>query len=295
MECFAADDIFCNYVSEAARIVEEGIATPAQVDAIVHAAIGGGGPFNVMDRTKGSLLTYKCQLLMQHAPTGTAWFAPPAILAKQGDTLWHDRDHPDDGRHTDALAKVVLDRILAVLLARTYFVVEQKIATETDTNCRPEVKNALNKRTLREIDEAIREFVDDDGVKGIVLTSTDGSLAGADITELAALSDPSECEMTCLQAHPIFERIRCASHATRGHSREQQRTGTLFALLDDTTRRYGYLGRSASVGCGPVPHRPRRDGHGAALAPRQYLRREGNGVACRSRCDRSRAHSGAHL
>ena len=29
--CFAADDIFCNYISEAVRIVEEGIANPAQV------------------------------------------------------------------------------------------------------------------------------------------------------------------------------------------------------------------------------------------------------------------------
>jgi 3-hydroxyacyl-CoA dehydrogenase len=85
VECFAADDIFCNYISEAARLVEEGVASPAQVDAIVHAAIGGGGPFNVMDLTKGNLLTKKCQLLMQHATTGTSWFAPPAILEKQGD------------------------------------------------------------------------------------------------------------------------------------------------------------------------------------------------------------------
>ena len=37
--CFAADDIFCNYISEAARIVEEGLATPAQVDQIVDDAI----------------------------------------------------------------------------------------------------------------------------------------------------------------------------------------------------------------------------------------------------------------
>ncbi|MFO0562575.1 MAG: 3-hydroxyacyl-CoA dehydrogenase/enoyl-CoA hydratase family protein [Polyangiales bacterium] len=280
VECFAADDIFCNYISEAARIVEEGVATPAQVDAIVHAAIGGGGPFNVMDLTKGNLLTHKCQLLMQHAATGTAWFAPPAILTKQGDAPWHDRNNPGDGKHTDALAKTVLDRILAVLLARTYFVVEQKIATETDTNWltrmalgfnkgllevgaelgadrvrellvryaeahpgfvvpklvsertlpafkafvkseklgdvgvvrvfRPEVKNALSKQTLREIDAAVGEFIADDSVKGIVLTSTDGALAGADIGELASLPNASECEKTCLDSHPIFERISSA-------------------------------------------------------------------------------------
>jgi enoyl-CoA hydratase/3-hydroxyacyl-CoA dehydrogenase len=277
VECFAADDIFCNYISEAARIVEEGLATPAQVDAIVHNAIGGGGPFNVMDLTKGNLLTHKCQLLMQHAATGTGWFAPPAILKTQGDKPWHDRNNPGDSKHDAPLAKTVLDRILAVLLSRTYFVVEQKIATETDTNWlsrmalgfnkgllevgaelgadrvrellvryaethpgfvvpkmvaerrlpdfranvkverlgdvgvvrvfRPEVKNALSKSTLREIDSAVAELSVDAGVKGIVLTSQDGSFAGADIGELAALPTAEACEKTCLDSHPIFERI----------------------------------------------------------------------------------------
>lgn len=277
VECFAADDIFCNYVSEAARIVEEGLATPAQVDAIVNAAIGGGGPFNVMDLTKGNLLTVKCQLLMQKAKTGTPWFAPPAILTKQGDTPWHDRHAPGDPKHDAALAGKVMDRILAVLLARTYYVVENEIATAIETNwltrmalgftkgilevgeelgaarvrelcvryaehhegfvvpkmvasenlppfrrnvkveiegdlatvCvfRPEVKNALSRTTLAEIDAAVRALSADPAIKGIVLTSQDGALAGADIGELAALPSPADCERTCVESHPIFERI----------------------------------------------------------------------------------------
>jgi enoyl-CoA hydratase/3-hydroxyacyl-CoA dehydrogenase len=281
VECFAADDIFCNYISEAARIVEEGIATPAQVDAIVNAQIGGGGPFNVMDLTKGNLLTHKCQLLMQHAKTGTAWFAPPAILQRQGATPWIDRENPETVSYDAALAKTVTDRILAVLLARTYFVVEQNIATATDTNwltrmalgftkgllevgeelgpervrelcrryaeknpgfvvpamieraelpafCRdikvelegelatvrifrPEVKNALSRRTLAELDRTIHELIATRRVAGIVLTSQDGALAGADIGELAALPNEAECERTCLDSHPIFARIAHAS------------------------------------------------------------------------------------
>jgi enoyl-CoA hydratase/3-hydroxyacyl-CoA dehydrogenase len=277
VECFAADDIFCNYVSEAARIAEEGLATPAQVDAIVNAAIGGGGPFNVMDLTKGNLLTHKCQLLMQKAKTGTPWFTPPAILQKQGDKPWHDRERPGDATHDAALAAMVKDRILAVLFARTYFVVEQGIATALDTNWltrmalgfskgileladdlgparvrelvvrhaeqhpgfvvpkmiadqalpklrrdvklerggdlavvrifRPEVKNALSRRTLAEIDAAIGELQENAAVKGIVLTSQDGALAGADIGELAALPTPADCERTCLDSHPIFARV----------------------------------------------------------------------------------------
>jgi len=277
VECFAADDVFCNYIAEAARIVEEGVATPAQVDAIVDRAIGGGGPFNVMDLTKGNLLVHKCQVLMQKAPTGTPWLAPPAILEKQGNKPWHDRKAPGDPSHDDALATRVLDRILAVLFARTYFVVDEKVCEPTDTNwlmqmalgfrkgtldlaaeaggarvkdlCeryakehpgfvvprsiasgelpafrryvkveregnvgvvrvfRPEVKNALSKATLGEIDAAFAELEANPAVRGIVLTSYDGSLAGADITELAALQSPEACERTCLDSHPIFARI----------------------------------------------------------------------------------------
>ena len=280
VECFAADDVFCNYISEAARIVERGIATPAQVDAIVHDAIGGGGPFNVMDLTRGNLLVHKCQLLMQKAKTGSDWFAPPAILEKQGNTPWHDRKAPGDARYDDALRDKVLDRVLAVIFGRTYFLLEHEVSAPTETNwlmrmalgfrkgtmelaeelggakvrevCerygaenpgffvpkaihegklpafrrnvlverdgsigvvkvfRPEVKNALSKETLGEIDGAIAELVADKAIQGIVLTSADGSFAGADIQELAVLPDADACRATCLASHPIFDRIaRC--------------------------------------------------------------------------------------
>jgi len=132
--CFAADDIFCNYISEAVRIVDEGIATPAQVDRIVNDAIGGGGPFAVMDLTRGNLLTVHCQELMRLAPTGSEWFRAPARLAAHGNTLWHDPKKPGDPSATDATARVVMDRILAVLLARTYFVIDQGICTASDLN-----------------------------------------------------------------------------------------------------------------------------------------------------------------
>ncbi len=132
--CFAADDIFCNYISEAARIVEEGVASPAQVDRIVNDHIGGGGPFNVMDLTRGNMLTVHCQELMRDAPTGSAWFAAPAILTRQGSALWHDPARPADSAYAPALASQVMDRILAVLLARTYFVVDQHICDPSDLN-----------------------------------------------------------------------------------------------------------------------------------------------------------------
>jgi enoyl-CoA hydratase/3-hydroxyacyl-CoA dehydrogenase len=278
--CFAADDIFCNYISEAARLAAEGVATPAQVDAIVHGAIGGGGPFNVMDLTRGNLLTVHCQELMRDADTGSPWFEPPSILTEQGDRPWHDRKDPTwpgDPRHTPQLAKTVLDRILAVLLARTYFVADNDICALTELNwltrmalgfnkglleiavdlgaetvrdiCRryaeknpgfeiptsiaearladfrvavkverdgdvgvvsvfrPEARGALSQLTIAEIDAAFAELEADTEIRGIVLTSHDGALAGADVFGIAALETPEECRQICLSAHPVLARI----------------------------------------------------------------------------------------
>ena len=130
--CFAADDVFCNYICEAVRIADEGIATPAQVDKIVNDAIGGGGPFMVMDLTKGNLLVAHCQELMRDAPTGSSWFAPPASLVKQANERWRKPKAEGDVSYDAALRDKVMDRILAVLLGRSYWVVENKVCEASD-------------------------------------------------------------------------------------------------------------------------------------------------------------------
>jgi enoyl-CoA hydratase/3-hydroxyacyl-CoA dehydrogenase len=280
VSCFAADDIFVNYCAEAARIFTEGKGTPAQVDKIVNSAIGGGGPFNVMDLTKGNLLNVHCMELMKEAPTGSDWFTPPPIFTKQANTPWHDHKNPGDPTHDEGLKREVLDRILAVLLARTYFVVDNDICDPTELNwltrtalgfrkglldlaadlgadrvhalCtayaakypgfevpasiankklidfkgnvkverdgdiavvtifRPEVKNALDERTMNELTAAFEGVAADTAVRGVVLTSADGSLAGADIMELAALKTPEEARDKCLNGHRRMDRMFAA-------------------------------------------------------------------------------------
>jgi enoyl-CoA hydratase/carnithine racemase len=275
--CFAADDIFCCYCAEAARIFADGTATPAQVDRIVDSAVGGGGPFNVMDLTRGNLLNVHCLDLMKDAPTGSSWFTPPPSFTTQANTPWHDRKNPGDPTHDEALAKRVLDRMLAVMLGRTYFVVDNGICDPTELNwltrtalgfrkglldlaadlgaervyelCttyatenpgfevpksiaekklidfrgnmkvdrdgdiavvtlfRPEVMNALDDRTITELDEAFAELEADAGIHGVVLTSFDGAIAGADIMELAALKTPEEAMKKCSNGHAVLERI----------------------------------------------------------------------------------------
>ena len=125
--CFAADDVFCNYISEAARIVEEGIATPRQVDQVVDQALGGGGPFNVMDLTRGNLLTVHCQELMYEIDHND-WFKAPEILTTQGNQAWFSKHHQQAHTPLDAqTAKIVLDRILAVLFARNFYLLDHEI------------------------------------------------------------------------------------------------------------------------------------------------------------------------
>ena len=282
VECFAADDIFCNYCSEAARIAEEGLATPAQVDAIVHGAIGGGGPFNVLDLTRGNLLTAHCQHLMEASElVGSPWFAPPAILTERGNAAWHDRKNPGDPTHDEALGQAVLDRILAVLIGRTVHVVETGVCTATETNwmtrtalgftngilevahtlgvtrvqelCstyaeanpgfpipksiqqgklpplsanltltrdgelavlsifRPEAKNALNRATMLELDCKLAGLAADDSVKGIVLTGWGGSLAGADVTELAGLESFDDGRDIALRGQAVLNRLSASA------------------------------------------------------------------------------------
>jgi enoyl-CoA hydratase/3-hydroxyacyl-CoA dehydrogenase len=279
--CFAADDIFCNYCAEAARIHVEGVASVWQVDKIVNDAIGGGGPFNVMDLTRGNLLNVKCLKLMEEAPTGSAWFAPPEVFSTQANTPWLDHRNPGDPSYTPELGRKVLDRILAVLLGRTFFVVDHGVCDPADLNwltrnalgfsqglldlaaelgpdrvheiCtryakdnpgftvpqsigdrlpvdfkrnvqvardghlatvtvkRPEVLNALNDQTMNELKAAFDELEADDSVAGIVVTSYGGSLAGADINELAALKTPAEAADKCRRGHRILRRIENCS------------------------------------------------------------------------------------
>lgn len=143
---FAADDVFSNYICEAVRIVEEGIATPAQVDQIVNSAIGGGGPLNVMDLTNGNVLVVHIQELMQEV--GGDWFAPPALLVKKGTARWRDPKVLEDTSHTEAQAKQVMDRILAVLIGRAYAVAENGVCEASDLNWLLRMSLGFNEGTL---------------------------------------------------------------------------------------------------------------------------------------------------
>jgi enoyl-CoA hydratase/carnithine racemase len=72
---------------------------------------------------------------------------------------------------------------------------------------RPEVKNALNDQTMNELEAVFNALEKDNAVKGIVLTSFDGALAGADIQELAVLKTAEEAKQKCLRGQAVINRI----------------------------------------------------------------------------------------
>jgi enoyl-CoA hydratase/carnithine racemase len=214
---------------------------------------------------------------MQHAPGGSAWFAPPTILSKQGDTPWHDPAKPQSGGCPDPLRKQIVDRVLAVLLARAFAVMDDKTCEPSDLDWllrmslgftkgtlelaetlgmakvreivtayakshpgfpvppsiaearalhlvrdvrveregdvavvrvfRPEARNALCARALTEVRDAVVALGADPKVKGIILTSTDGAFAGADIHELAALPTPEACEAMSARGQSLLAEI----------------------------------------------------------------------------------------
>jgi enoyl-CoA hydratase / 3-hydroxyacyl-CoA dehydrogenase len=76
---------------------------------------------------------------------------------------------------------------------------------------RPEVRNALSAVTIRELDETFAELAADAGVRGIVLTSFDGAIAGAELGELAALPDVETCEAFSAAGQAVLDRVAACS------------------------------------------------------------------------------------
>ncbi|MCB1050635.1 MAG: enoyl-CoA hydratase/isomerase family protein [Acidobacteria bacterium] len=260
--CFAADDVFCNLEVEAFRILQEGLASVEQIDSLVDQVIGGGGPFRVADMTRGNLLIVHCQKLLAGFYR-SAWFEPPAIIDSVGNQPWSTFPLPNQDID-DSLKIQIRERILAVVLGRTFHLIEQEICAPSDLEWllrnslgfkkgvlalarelgmaevarlvqnyadqnpdfpvsaliqkqhypefwenlvlegpdaegivqlwvrRPEVLNALNGQTIRELSDCLTQLDQDPQVKGILFGGFAGALAGADITELAALKSPEQ-------------------------------------------------------------------------------------------------------
>jgi 3-hydroxybutyryl-CoA dehydrogenase len=79
---FAINRFFCPYTNEAARLVDEGIARPASIDALAKEALGvAAGPFAVMNLIKPRINLHAIRNL---APLGP-YYAPAASMVEVGE------------------------------------------------------------------------------------------------------------------------------------------------------------------------------------------------------------------
>jgi 3-hydroxybutyryl-CoA dehydrogenase len=82
---FVANRIQMALAAEAIALVEEGLATPAEVDRIVKSSfgfrLGAYGPFEIMDQAGAD--TYLSVFEYLYAKLGKPYFKPPRLLAEQ--------------------------------------------------------------------------------------------------------------------------------------------------------------------------------------------------------------------
>ena len=82
---FVANRLQMALAAEAIALVEEGLATPAEVDRIVKTSfgfrLGAYGPFEIMDQAGAD--TYKSIFQYLYAKLGKPHFSPPRLLADQ--------------------------------------------------------------------------------------------------------------------------------------------------------------------------------------------------------------------
>jgi len=71
---------------------------------------------------------------------------------------------------------------------------------------RPEAKNALNRKMIQELGDALTELENDLQIRVIIITGNKDFCAGADIKEMNAIK-PEEIESFCRWGHKVFEQL----------------------------------------------------------------------------------------
>lgn len=84
--------------------------------------------------------------------------------------------------------------------------VEKKKEIGIITLNRPEARNALNRKMLQELADALAELENDLQIRGIIITGNKDFCAGADIREMNAIK-PEEIEIFCRWGHKVFNQL----------------------------------------------------------------------------------------
>src|SRR3990167_5834543 len=84
--------------------------------------------------------------------------------------------------------------------------VEKKKEIGIITLNRPEARNALNRKMIQELGDALAELENDSQIRVIIITGNKDFCAGADIKEMHAIQ-PEEIETFCRWGHKVFDQL----------------------------------------------------------------------------------------
>lgn len=140
---------------------------------------------------------------------------------------------------------------------------------------RPKVLNALNAATVAELGSAFAELAADPAIRVILLTGAGGRAfaAGADISELAAISSQEQGNAFALRGQQVFRRIEtlgkpviaCIQGFALGGGCELAMACTFRIAADDARLGQPEVKLGVIAGYGGTQRLPRLVGRGAAL------------------------------
>jgi len=102
---------------------------------------------------------------------------------------------------------------MALLFENILYELDSATGILTLTINRPAKLNALNAATIAELDQAIGQATNDSQVRGILLTGSGEKafVAGADIAELAAVTDAAAAQRTAAYGQAVFRRFETSA------------------------------------------------------------------------------------
>ena len=170
-------------------------------------------------------------------------------------------------------------------------IVETRDGIAIVTINRPDKLNALNDRTVDELDAAFAAIGADAAVRGVILTGAGEKafVAGADIAELATQS-PVDGKERSIRGQQVLDRIERPRQA-RDRGRERLRARRRLRAGHGLPRPHRLRERAAGHARGEARHHVRLRGHAAAAAARGQGPRPGDAAHGR---DGGRGGSAAH-
>lgn len=126
---FALNRFFCPYCNEAVRLLDEGVATTGQIDAVACEVLGAAaGPFRVMNLTKPAIMFKAMESLAALGP----FYAPAQGLREMGSVA---RDWVIEGEPAPLAAsarRTVADRLAGAMLLPALDAMAAGIVTPAD-------------------------------------------------------------------------------------------------------------------------------------------------------------------